>query len=162
MPSIESSSVELSVAPSILSRANRLTGAFFGGLFSFWTGRGLRTGMGAAHSSRSHSILQPLYLLRDLYHVKITKCIVESSYIMHVRANMALWTELVDTWALPSMNLILTTNRLWMWSKSSRIDSSVCLGLADLMRIFLVAPIPILWATWFARVKCRSDHEIMT
>lgn len=29
--------------------------------------------MGAAHSSISHSILQLLYLLRDLLHVRITK-----------------------------------------------------------------------------------------
>lgn len=36
--------------------------------------------MEAAHSSKSHSILQPLYLLRDLLHVRPTKF----TYALHL------------------------------------------------------------------------------
>lgn len=139
----------LSSVPSILSSSKRFNGAafFFTGVFSFRDCGG-DFGIGLAQSSVSQSIFDPLYVVLDLHRIskfQILRCLI--TYIMQVRANMALWTEFVLMWTFWASKVTAITTRLWMWSKSFRITSSVCLGLALRMIRFLVAPIAILLAT---------------
>lgn len=121
-------------APSMLSISNRLliAGPAFFGFFSapIALGRYVLVGSGTSHSSRTNSILQPLYVER---------------LIMHVRAKSALWMLFVETYAsLPRKTTSMMT-RLWMCSMSSRIRASVRpLSSAERMRMLRVAPLAIL------------------
>lgn len=121
---------------------------------------------GCAHSSRSNSIREPLYLL---FLVRISvrfmnklDSFTHRRLIMQVRAKAAPDTEFVLMKQLSPMNSILMTTRLWMCSTSSRISSSECSGLQRRMTRLRVAPILSLCTRCLGSRNWRSPHETST
>lgn len=139
------------------------------GLFEFANGgEQLLTGplvcivaRGWEHSSSPQSILWPLYFLVASQSISPTLSQHLATYrrlIMQFFAMIALSTEFVSMWQSPLTKVTLITTRLWICSRSSRIECSVWFGWHLYRMMLRLAPILSLLAIWLLRTNCRSFH----